>query len=142
LDVLIVHSSTLVVSTNGERLRCGGFSISETIHFGSLEFIVDCLGDLRLSPKGSNPSVVFVSTTRSGSLSLWAMIEDSVEEFYMPSSGEGSSGLPVSRRHETRALPLLVITTPWLEDIPATQAMMTASPWTPAPRPDTGLPLE
>jgi hypothetical protein len=32
----MVHSSELTVSTDGEHLRCGGFSLDETIHFGSL----------------------------------------------------------------------------------------------------------
>jgi hypothetical protein len=39
-----------------------------------------------------------VGLTRSGSPSLRAMIKDTTDEFYMDSSKEGSSGLPVSRR--------------------------------------------
>jgi hypothetical protein len=79
-----------------ERLTCDGFSLIETVHFGSLEFITDCFNGLSLCPKGSNPGVVFVGTTHNGSSSLWAMIEDSTEEFYTASNGEGSSGIPVS----------------------------------------------
>jgi hypothetical protein len=60
----------------------------------------------------------------------------------MASSGEGGSGLPSPRRHEAGALPAPVTTTPWMENAPATEAMMTVPPWTAAPRPDTGLPIE
>jgi hypothetical protein len=40
----MVHSSTLTITTDSERLTCGGFSLGETIHFGSLEFIANCFG--------------------------------------------------------------------------------------------------
>jgi hypothetical protein len=45
------------------------------------------------------------------------MIEDSTEEFYPALSGEGSSSLPFSRRHDTRAPPTPIITTQWPKDI-------------------------
>jgi hypothetical protein len=48
----MVHSSTLAVATDGERLTSGNFSLSETVPFGSLDFITDCFGDLSLSTKG------------------------------------------------------------------------------------------
>jgi hypothetical protein len=72
------------------------------------------------------------------------MIEDSPEEFYMASSGEeeGGLGLPSSKRHDMGGLPHPVMTTPWLEDAPATQAMMTVPPRALAPRLDIGLPFE
>jgi hypothetical protein len=118
------HSDSSLIRAHchpdGERLMCGGFSLSETIHFGSLEFIADCFSGLSLSPKGSNSGAIFVGTTRSGSPSLWSMIENSADEFYMASSGEGSFGLPVSRRHSTGALPAPIATTPWPEGAPAT----------------------
>jgi hypothetical protein len=53
LDVQMVHSSTLAVCTDGEHLMCGGFSLSEIIHFGILEFITDSLGGVSLSPRGT-----------------------------------------------------------------------------------------
>jgi hypothetical protein len=141
LDIPMVHSSMLVIATDGEHLTCGGFSLSETVCFGSLEFITDCFGSLSLFSKGSNSGAIFVGSTRSGSPSPWAMIEDFTKEFYMASSGEGGSNLPLSQRHYTGALPAPVATTPWLEKIPATQAMMIVSPRALAPWPDTDLPL-
>jgi hypothetical protein len=129
----MVHSFALVISADGERLTCDGFSLIETVHFGSLEFITDCFDGLSLCPKGSNPGVVFVGTTHNGSSSLWAMIEDSTEEFYTASNGEGSSGIPVSWRHGTGASPAPVVTTPWMEDAPTTRAMTAVPLWTLAP---------
>jgi hypothetical protein len=41
LEVLMVPSSALTVSTDGARIMCNGFSLSETIHLGSFEFITD-----------------------------------------------------------------------------------------------------
>jgi hypothetical protein len=50
----MVHSSMLAITTNGERLMCGGFSLSETVRFGNLEFIADHFDNLSLSPEGSD----------------------------------------------------------------------------------------
>jgi hypothetical protein len=60
----------------------------------------------------------------------------------MAYSGEGSSGLPVSRRRITGAPPSPLATTPWPVDTPATQTMTTVPPQTLAPQSNTGSPLE
>jgi hypothetical protein len=83
----MVHSSTLSITTDGEHPTCGGFSLGETVHFGSLEFIADYFDSLSLSAKGSDSGAIFMGTTHSGSQSLWAMIEDSIDKFYTASSG-------------------------------------------------------
>jgi hypothetical protein len=138
----MVHSSTLAIATDGEHLMCDGFSLDETIRFGSLEFIIDCFDSVSLSPKGSDSSAIFVGRIHSRSPSLRAMIEESTNMFYMASSGEGSSNLPISWRHGTGAPPTPITATTWLEDAPTTQTMTMVPPWTLTPRPDTGLPLE
>jgi hypothetical protein len=106
----MIHSSTLTVATDRERLTCGGCSLSATIRFGSLEFIADCFSSLTLSP-GGDSSAIFMGMTCNRSLSLQAMIEDSLDKFYMASSGEGSLGLPISWRLRTGASPAPTATT-------------------------------
>jgi hypothetical protein len=70
-----------------------------------------------------------MGSPRSGPLTmLRAMIEDSKEEFFTTSSGEGASGLPSSRGHYMGAPSTLITTTPWLEDAPATHAMTMVPP--------------
>jgi hypothetical protein len=121
----MIHSSMLVVTTDGERLTCGGFSLDETIHFGSLEFIINCFGSLSFSPKENNSSTIFVETVRNESPSLCTIIEDSIDEFYMTSSGEGNSGFPISRRCSMGTPPTPITTTPWSEDAPPLQTITT-----------------
>jgi hypothetical protein len=118
---------------------CGGFSLIETVRFGNLEFIADYFGGPSLSPKGGNSDAIFMGITSSGSPSLWAMIEDSTDEFYIASSREGSSSLPASQRHNMGAPPAPIATTPWSEVSLATQTMTMVPPWTLTPRLDTGL---
>jgi hypothetical protein len=70
LDISMVHPSVLVVSSDGDGLMCGGFSLSETICFESLEFITDCFSGLSLSSRRNDSSTTFMGLTRSGPLSL------------------------------------------------------------------------
>jgi hypothetical protein len=130
LDVLTVHSSMFIIATDGECLTCGGFSLSVTISFGSLEFIADSFGSLSFSPKGSDSGAIFVGTTHYRLPSLHHMIEDSTDKSYTTSSEEESSDLPTSRRHSMGAPPAPIATTPWLEDALNTQTMMTVPPQT------------
>jgi hypothetical protein len=55
----------------------------------------------------------------------------------MTSSREGGSGLPYPRRHDTGDLPAPVTAKLWMEDAPATQAMMMVPPRALEPWPDT-----
>jgi hypothetical protein len=67
LDVPMVHSSALTISTDGERWTCSGFSLREITGFGSLEFIADCFGGLSLSPMRNDLGAAFMGLTHS----LW-----------------------------------------------------------------------
>jgi hypothetical protein len=96
LDISMVHSSVLIVSANGERLSCSGFSLDETVRFGSLEFITNSFGGLSLSPMRNDSGTTFMSSTHSGTPSLlWANIEDSTNEFYTTSSRAGAPDSPL-----------------------------------------------
>jgi hypothetical protein len=98
LDVLMVPSSVLTISTDGERLTCGGFSLSETVCFGTFEFITDCFGGLSLSPRRNGSDAAFMGSICSGPLSLLrAMIRYSTEEFHTASSGPDTLGQEQSR---------------------------------------------
>jgi hypothetical protein len=97
LDVLMVPSSVLTVDAGGARLSCGGFSLGETILFGSLEYSTDHFGGLSLSPMGS---------TRGGPPSSQrTMTGDSTEGFPRAPDEEGRIDLFSPRRHDTRAQP-------------------------------------
>jgi hypothetical protein len=116
--------------------------LGETVRLGNFEFIADYFNSLSLSPRRYDSSTVFMGSTRSGTPSpWWAMIEDSVKEFLMASSREGGFGLPSPRRCGTGTLPAPVTATPWMENAPATQAMMTVPPQSAAPWLDTDLPF-
>jgi hypothetical protein len=119
----MVHSSMLIITTDGEHLTCNGFSLGETIRFGGLDFITDCFSSLSLSPKGNNSCVIFIRMARSGSPSLRSILEDSTNEFYTASSREGSSGFPISQRHSLGTPPAPIETTPWPKDAQTPQTM-------------------
>jgi hypothetical protein len=85
----MVHSSTITIATDGEHLTYSGFSLSKTIHFGSLEFIIDCFDSLSFSTRRSDSSAIFVGMARNGLPSLRTILMDSTDKFYMASSREG-----------------------------------------------------
>jgi hypothetical protein len=126
----MVHSSILAVTTDSKHLTYGVFSLSETVRFESLEFIADCFDNMSLSTKGSESSAVFIGTTSSGSPPLCTILKGSTNEFYTASSGEGSSGLPISRRRSMGTPPAPIATAPWSKDAPTPQTMMTVPPQT------------
>jgi hypothetical protein len=97
---------------------------------------------MSVSPKVSNSGVVFMGATHSGLPSLCTILEDSTDEFYMASSGEESSGLPVSQRCSMGKPPASISTTPWSEDALTPQAMTMVPSWTITPLPNTRLPPE
>jgi hypothetical protein len=50
LNVSMVHSPKPTIIDNGNTLTDIGFALGETIHFESLEFIINCFSNLSLSP--------------------------------------------------------------------------------------------
>jgi hypothetical protein len=142
-DVLMVPSSAITITADVECLSCDGFSLGDTILFGSLEFIADFFGDLNLSSQMDVSNAAAMGSTRCGPLSsLQAMTGDSTKEFHMTLDGEGALSLPSPRRHGTGA-PLAPTTTmSWPENTPTTQAMTMIPPQLTASRSATDLPFE
>jgi hypothetical protein len=130
LYVLMVPSSGITVTVDGERLTCGGFSLGETICFGSLEFIADFFGGLCLSLGREGSDATVIGATHNGPPSpLRAMIWDSAEEFHTTSDGEGGYDLPSRIRHGAGASPAPTATISWPENTPTAQAMVMIPPW-------------
>jgi hypothetical protein len=90
-------SSALAVTANGECLSGGGFSLGETIHFGSIEFITDFFGNLSLPPRRDISDAAVMGSIHSGPPSpLRAMIGNYTEEFHTALDGkEGGGGINV-----------------------------------------------
>jgi hypothetical protein len=106
IDVPMVPTSVLTVTADSERLSCGGFSLGETIRFGSLEFITDCFSGLSLSPMGDSSDAVTMGSTHSGPPSpRWTMIGDPIEGSSMASDGGGRIDLPLLRSMARRLSP-------------------------------------
>jgi hypothetical protein len=104
LDILMVPSFMLTVAADGECASCNAFSLGETIHFGSLEFITDRFSGLSLSPLGDGSEATVMGSTRSRPPSpLRAMTGNSAEEFHTDSDEEGRTDLSSLRRHGTGA---------------------------------------
>jgi hypothetical protein len=74
----------LAFSTDGECLTYNGFSLSETVHLGSFEFIANYFGGLSLSQRRCDSDTAFMGSTCSWPPSpWWSMVKLSTEEFHM-----------------------------------------------------------
>jgi hypothetical protein len=73
----MVQSPKLIIITNNKHQTGVSFTLSETIHFGSLEFIIDHFGRLSLSAEGNDSVIIFMGMTHSGSVSLHTILEES-----------------------------------------------------------------
>jgi hypothetical protein len=136
----MVPSSPIAITTDGKRLVCGGFSLSEPICLGNFEFIANYFNGLSLSSRRDTEGTVIMGSTHSGgSTPQWATIEDSAEEFLIASSGGGSFCHPSPRRRNTGAPFASTTTATWKENAPATTRF---PPWTVEPQPKTNHPSE
>jgi hypothetical protein len=116
----MVHSSTLIVTTEGEHLTCGGFSLGETVHFGSLEFI----------PRGATQAPSSWERPTAGHLR------------YIPSSRAPLTSSTQCLRHSMGTPPALIAITPLSDDAPTPQTKMMVLPQTITLWPDVRLPPE
>jgi hypothetical protein len=62
----MVHSSALTVFADGEHLACDGFSLNETVHLRSYEFIIDYFIGLSLSPRRNDLGNALMGSSRNG----------------------------------------------------------------------------
>jgi hypothetical protein len=76
----MVISSKLSFIANGNNPTSVGLAPGQTIHFGSLEFTVDHLGRLSLSPEEDDSGAIFIGMVHSGSPSLHITLEDSSDD--------------------------------------------------------------
>jgi hypothetical protein len=136
----MVHSLKPIVVANGNNLTDVGFTLSKTIRFGSLEFIVDRFGDQSLSPEGNDSCVIFVGMVHSGLSSLHMVLEESTDEDNTTLDGRGSSSLPIPQGSNVVTLAIPISTTPLPENTPALLTIPTSLQYTAVPQPDTRLP--
>jgi hypothetical protein len=60
----MVLSSALAIASDAECLTYGGFSLGETIHLGSFEFITNYFGGMSLSPRRGSLGATFMGHDR------------------------------------------------------------------------------
>jgi hypothetical protein len=121
----MVSLSSITITADGERLMCGGFSLSKTIRLGNFEFIANYFGSLSIYHKRGDSGTTFMGSTHSGDSSpWWVMIEDSYMELHTSSSGDEGFRLPSPMTHGTGAPLAPITTTPSMENAPAAQAMV------------------
>jgi hypothetical protein len=65
LNVLMAHSPKPIIIANGNTLTGVGFTLGETIRFGSLEFIADHFGVLSRSSEVNDSDIVFMGMVHS-----------------------------------------------------------------------------
>jgi hypothetical protein len=139
LDILMVPSSSIAITTDGEHLACGGFSLGEPVRLGNFEFITEYFCGQSLSPMRGNEGAIFVGSTHSGaSTTQRATIEDSTEEFSLRRAGKKL--WPPFRQVVQHGGPVHpTATATWKENAPATTRFpsRTVEPW-----PETNHPSE
>jgi hypothetical protein len=88
----------------------------KAIYFEDLEFIVDHMDNLCLSPKGDDFSAVVGGMAHSRSPSLHAILEESPNEDDSASSEGESSSSPIPRVCNVVTSAIPIVTTPSLEE--------------------------
>jgi hypothetical protein len=122
----MVPSSAFIAIAGSERLLCDGFSLGETVRFGSLELIANHFGGLSLSPLGTGLGTTTMGPTYGRPmLPQRIMVGNPTEGFPMAPSGEGRTDLPFPGRHDVKASPTSTTMVLRPESPPANQAMTT-----------------
>jgi hypothetical protein len=135
----MVYSPKLSFVANGSNLTGVGLALGKTICFYSLEFTIDHLGRLSLSPEEGDSGALFVGILHSGSPSLHTALEDSFDEGGAASGEEGSSGSPDPRAYDVATPRAPITTTLAPESTPVLLTIPTVMVQTAAPQPDMEL---
>jgi hypothetical protein len=133
LEVLIVYSLKLSFVANTNNPTSIGLTPGETIWFGSLEFTVDRLACLSLSPEEGDSGTIFVGMVHSGLLSLHTTLDDSSNEGDATSGVGGSSGslIPLGCNVITPTVPITTTLVPKNTPALLTILMVTVQTTTP-----------
>jgi hypothetical protein len=94
LEVPMVPSWKLSFVANGNNPTSVGLALGSTIHFDSLEFNVDCIGRLSLSPQEWDSSAIFIRMVHNASPCLHTTLEESSDEDGAASGVGGTLGFP------------------------------------------------
>jgi hypothetical protein len=94
LDIPMVPSPKLSFVANGNNPTGVGLAHGDTIHFGSLEFTIDRLDHLSLSPQEGDSSAIFVGMVYSGMSSLHTTLEETSNKDGAPSGAGGALDPP------------------------------------------------
>jgi hypothetical protein len=105
------------------------------IHFGSLEFITDRFGHLRLSPQERDSGAIFVGMVHNGPSTMRAAFGESSNEDGAASGTGGRLGSPGPRGCNVVTSTDLIITTLVPESTPALQTILTVTVRMTAPQP-------
>jgi hypothetical protein len=93
LDVPTVPSPKLSFITKDNNPTGVSLALGSTIHFGSMEFITDCLDHLSL-PLEQDSGAMFVGMVHNGSPSLRSTLGESSDEDGATSGARGSLESP------------------------------------------------
>jgi hypothetical protein len=135
----MVYSPKLTFIANDNNTTDVGFSPSETICFGSLEFTVDRFSNMSLSPEAQDLGAIFIGMVHSESPSLHIILRESFDEGNVASGGGGSSGFPGPRACNVVTPTIPIATTPLLKNTLALLTIPTTQLWTATPQLGIGL---
>jgi hypothetical protein len=124
------------IATNDIYLFGIDLTPDEAIHFTNLELIANHFNNLSLT-KGDDAGAIVGIMARSGSPSLYAILEESPSEDDSALREGESSGFPIPRKCNMMTSAIPIVTMPPLEETPTFQTILAVPQRTAIPRLDT-----